>query len=278
MSVSSFHALIVGANRPVGQFLTRSLAGQNVTYKGYGLEQRERVSVLAPGKPFLILVPSLFHSEDYAHIPFWLEQAKEEDIPVVMLSSLAVFRAKADIAWKEEDGDYADSEVAQDLLALEQLVSSHHRHLILRVGQGFSLMADDFANRLLSRIRDEQTLTVDMQRRFSPTPADDVAEVLIAMLKQASCSDELWGIYHFCGVEPVSSYAFAEALLAEAGQYENLANVALKSQEGESLPAIWVPSGDNTLLFYTFGIKPKAWRKGLSRLVRRYYRADSEAV
>ena len=79
-------------------------------------------------------------------------------------------------------------------------------------------------------------------------------------------------------MEAASSYAFAEALLAEAGQYENLTDVELGSEEGATMPAVWVPQGDTTHLFYTFGIKPKPWRKGLSRLVRRYYRSEEEAV
>jgi len=228
----------------------------------------------AVGKPFFVLVPSLFHPDDYAHVPFWLEQAEEQDVPVVLLSSSAVFRARADAVYQENDEDYADHPLALDLLALEALTRNNRRHLILRIGQGFSLMADDFANRLLTAIRDEHSLSLDMQRKFSPTPADDIAEVILAMLKQAACSDDLWGTYHFCGVEPISSYAFAEALLAEAGQYENLSGVELKSQEGGLMPAVWAPVTDNTLLFHTFGIKPKAWRKGLSRLIRRYYRAE----
>ncbi|MBL33443.1 MAG: hypothetical protein CMI03_16275 [Oceanospirillaceae bacterium] len=278
LSFSSFHSLVVGANRPVGQFLTRILAEQNLSYKGLGLEQRERLGVMGQGRPFFILTPSLFHSEDYQHIPYWLEQARDQDVPVIMLSSLAVFSGPSDDVWKEDDEAYSDKPLAQDLLTLENMVREHTRHIILRTGQGFSLMADDFASRLLTQIRDEQTLTVDMQRRFSPTPADDVADVLLAILKQVACCDDLWGTYHFCGVEPASSYAFAEALLAEAGQYENLSDVELSSQEGSTMPAIWVPQGDTTRLFYTFGIKPKPWRKGLSRLVRRYYRAESEPL
>jgi len=278
LSFSSFHSLVVGANRPVGQFLTRALAEQSIAYKSFGLEQRERLGVVGQGKPFFVLVPSLFHAEDYQHIPFWLEQAREQDIPVVFLSSLAVFTGPSDDVWKEDDAAFSESQLAQDLLALEGMVREHARHIILRTGQGFSLMADDFASRLLNLIRDEQKVTVDMQRRFCPTPADDVADVLLAMLKQAACCDDLWGTYHFCGIEAASSYAFAEALLAEAGQYENLTGVELGSQEGATMPAIWVPQGDTTRLFYTFGIKPKPWRKGLSRLVRRYYRAEQESV
>ena len=162
--------MVVGANRPVGQFLTRILAEQNLSYKGLGLEQRERLGVMGQGRPFFILTPSLFHSEDYQHIPYWLEQARDQDVPVIMLSSLAVFSGPSDDVWKEDDEAYSDKPLAQDLLTLENMVREHTRHIILRTGQGFSLMADDFASRLLTQIRDEQTLTVDMQRRFSPTP------------------------------------------------------------------------------------------------------------
>ncbi len=275
MSISRFYTYIIGANRPVGHFLSRALAAQDLMYKGFGLESRERMTVLAAGKPFFVLVPSLFHPDDYAHLPFWLEQAAEEDVPVVLLSSLAVFPPRPDKGWAEQEETFAHTALAEDLLAIEALTRQNRRHLILRIGQGFSLMTQDFANQLLTLIREQAQPALDMQRKFSPTPADDVADVIIAMLKQASCTDDLWGTYHFCGVEPVSSYAFAEALLAEAGQYEDLGAVKLASQAGGVMPAIWVPSGDDTRLFHTFGIKPKAWRKGLSRLVRRYYRADA---
>lgn len=268
--------MVIGANRPVGQFLTRSLAAQNLSYKGYALDQRERLSVLSAGRPFMVITPSLFHPEDYNHVPYWLEQAEEQDIPVVFLSSLAVYRPRAEGLWREEDDEFADTDLAADLLALENLVRKNHHHLILRIGQGFSFMADDFANRLLTQIREEEIITLDMQKKFSPSSADDISDVLQAMLKQVACCDDLWGTYHFCGVEPVASYAFAEALLAEAGQYEDLSRVDLRSQEGAMMPSVWVPAGDNTHLFYTFGIKPKPWRKGLSRLVRRYYRAEDQ--
>lgn len=271
LSISSFYSFIVGANRPVGHFLSRSLVAQDMMYKGFGLESREKLNILATGKPFLVLLPSLFHEDDFVHVPFWLEQAQEQDIPVLLLSSLAVF---AGSTCSETSTEFADDDMALMLQQIEELTRRNRRHLILRVGQGFSFMTQDYASHLLTQIREQTDVKLDGECKFSPTPADDTADVLIAMLKQAACSDELWGTYHFCGVEPVTSYAFAEALLAEAGQYEDLTKVTLSMEAGATLPPIKVPTGDNTLLFHTFGIKAKAWRKGLSRLVRRYYRAD----
>lgn len=272
LSISSFYSFIVGANRPVGHFLSRSLLAQDMMYKGFGLEGREKLNILATGKPFLVLLPSLFHEDDFAHAPFWLGQAQEQDIPVLLLSSLAVLDGTQ--AFNETSTEFADDDRALMIQQIEELTRRNRRHLILRVGQGFSFMTQDYASHLLTQIREQSHVKLDGQCKFSPTPADDIADVLIAMLKQAACSDELWGTYHFCGVEPVSAYAFAEALLAEAGQYEDLTKVTLSMEDGATLPPIKVPSGDNMLLFHTFGIKAKAWRKGLSRLVRRYYRAE----
>lgn len=269
---TSFQVFVIGANRPVGQFLTQNLSEQNYVYRGLSLDSHERINLLSSGRPFLVLVPSIFHPDDFAQVPFWLEQAAEHDIPVIMLSSLMVLDEGSEPAVSESMTALRQSPLAQDLYAIESMVRKNQRHLILRVGQGFSLMMHDFSHVVLTQLRETGSCTLDMQRRFSPTPVDDIADVLLAVLKQISCCDDLWGTYHFSGVEPVSAYAFAEALLAEAGQYEDFSNAELFSQAQGLIPEQWVPIGDNTKLFHTFGIKPKSWRKGLSRLVRRHYR------
>ncbi|AHK16628.1 dTDP-4-keto-L-rhamnose reductase [Thalassolituus oleivorans R6-15] len=274
LAISSFHTHIIGANRPVGKCLTRLLAEQNFMYKGVSLESRERQGLQSSGRPVYVLTPSVYNPEDFQHLEFWIDQARSEDAAIVLLSSMAVIEATNGTLVDETWHVFSDTQVAQHLLAIEELVRQNPQHLILRAGQVFSLMNDDFATRLLTAIRHEQILTVDMKRHIAPTPADDVAEVMLAMFKQASCADHLWGTYHFSGVEPVSSYAFAEALLSEARQYENLGAAELHSQEGGQVPYVWTPLSDNTLLFHSFGIKPKAWRKGLSRLIRQYYRVD----
>lgn len=270
---TGFSPLVAGADRPVGQHLIRLLQQQDYFYKGLSLESRERLPATG-AMPVLVLLPSMWRSDDLEHIPYWLDLAQQEDMPVLLVSSMSVYKAAVDTSYRESDDAFDNSQLAQTLLQLEQKAQANPRHLILRQAQGFSLQGGDYASEWLNRMRSHSLLEFDMQRPFNPTPADDIAEVLLAMLKQSFCVDGLWGTYHFGGVEPVSSYAFAEALLAEASQYEDLSQTDLRSREGGIMPSIWAPQSNHTLLFHTFGIQPKAWRQGLSRLVRRFYRAE----
>lgn len=274
MPVNPFYTLIIGADRPLGQCVARTLAADSLHYKSYAITGRERINVQSSGQPFFVLTPSVASLSDIDDAFYWVDALEEHDAPIVLVSSLAVFAplaAGGKIA--ESSTRYANSGQAQRLLALEERVRQCRRYLILRVGQSFSVQSGDFAHALLTALRDRGAVTVDDVELFNPTPDDDIAAVLLAMLKQADCSDQLWGTYHFCGVEPVSAFGFAEALLAEASQYEDLSHVRLESETGSFRPAWHVPCGDVTLLFHTFGIKRRPWRPGLGRLLRRYYRA-----
>lgn len=271
--INRFQTYVVGANRPVGQFLTRMLASQDLPYTGFSFENKEKLKVNTASTPFLVLLPSVENKEDLQHAGFWVEQAQEHDIPILLLSSLVVYPA-SESEWREQDDTYSSHPLAQDFLTLEQQVSQNRRHLILRAGAVFSLMGKDFANQLFVAMRAQEELILDSQTLFNPTPADDAADVVLAMLKQANCVDSLWGTYHFNAVEPVASYQFAQALLAEAGHYEALDKCKIEASETGGKPDLWIPSSDNTKLFHQFGVKPKAWRKGLSRLVKRYYQIE----
>lgn len=275
MTHQRFSTYVIGAERPVGHYLTRLLASESYLYKGVSLEVRDRLGPQAGGRPFIVITPSMQRIEDFAHVRHWIDVAKEDDIPIIILSSLALFAHDGERAKTEQDETTAEHELAQALVIIEAAAREHPRHIILRQGQTFSMMADDFATDILTQIRTLPALDLDNKRRFNPTAADDVAQVLLAIMKQAACSEEVWGTYHCCGVEPITSYGFAEALLAEARQYEDLGEVVLTSSDQGFRPAIWAPVGDNTHVFHTFGIRTKPWRKALSRLLRNYYQVPS---
>lgn len=273
MSTSSFQTYVIGGNQPVGQQLARNLSSQGLMYKSIALESRDKLA-MSSGQPFFVITPNVSDIDDLAHAAFWLERAKEMDACVLLLSSLALFPYRVGHQVSESEEEFAGTELAENLQQLEAMTRTNERHVILRAGQLFSLQSDDFASQLLAHARAGEPLYVDMQRLFDPTPVDDVAEVLLAVLRQLACSDELFGTYHFSGVEPVSAFSFAEALMALASQYEDFSKVELGSQEGGLMPQVWTASSDNTLLFHTFGIKPKAWRQGLGRQLQRYYRVE----
>jgi|TARA_B110000211_G_scaffold52811_1_gene58248 dTDP-4-dehydrorhamnose reductase len=273
LGISSFHSHIIGADRPVGKHLTRLLAEQNLIYRGVSIESTERPHLQSSARPVYILTPSLLNPRDIEASRFWLQRAKDEDALVIFVSTLAVYKARSGETNETITPDQ-DNELAHCFTELEALAQQNPQHIILRVGQLFSLESEDFAGKVLNHIRTTPDLALDMQKLFQPTPVDDVASVIVAILRQVNCSDNLWGTYHFTGVEATSSYGFAEALLSEASQYEDLSSACLTTQEGGMMPDVWTPVSDQTHLFYTFGIKKKPWRQGLARLIKSYYRAD----
>lgn len=262
---------IIGAEYPVGQCLAELANELALPYSSSRLDNREIpvVPMGASATPLAIIAVAGEDESLSKHISDWIELLIDNDIPIVLLSSAKVFTYN-EVGSLENDPMTGDSR----LIALEDKVRQQFRHLVLRVNQPFSLLAGDFAVQLLADARSSGCLKLDDLIRIAPTPVDDIAHIIHALLQQINCDESLWGTYHYCGVESTTEYAFAEVLLAEARQYEDLANVTLEvldDEECESSETIL----DSKLIKHTFGVQPKPWRQALTRLVRRYYRADS---
>ncbi len=267
------HWFIIGAEFPVGQCLANLASELALPYSSRRLDNREQLSVLVgmPSTPLAILAVSGEEAGATEHLSQWIDLLIEQDIPMVLLSSAKVFDYN-------EVGSLENDEMTGDekLISLENQARKQLRHLIVRVNQPFSLLTSDYAVTLLAKARSQQTLSLDNLIRIAPTPADDIADVIYALLQQISCDESLWGTYHYCSVESTTEYGFAEVLLAEARQYENLAHVSLEElAEEKCRPSETIL--DSKLIKHTFGIKPRPWRQALSRLMRRYYRADEKS-
>ena len=273
-SGSNRHWFVIGAEFPVGQFLVDLATEKAQPYSTRRLSSREplTVPVGAQAIPLAIIAVAGDDDERYAEVREWLSLIVEQDIPVVLLSSAKVF-AYDEVGSVETDEPTGDAA----LIDLETLARRQSRHLILRVNQPFSLLNKDFAVELMATARDQETLILDNLTRMAPTPADDIALVLRAMLQQISCDEGLWGTYHYCAVESTTLYAFGEVLIAEARQYEDISNVHL-DEMSESDCVAQETILDSKYIMHTFGIKPRPWRVALSRLMRRYYKADQNDI
>jgi dTDP-4-dehydrorhamnose reductase len=266
------HWFIIGAEFPVGQCLAELASELALPYSSRRLDSRQSLTVPVgmPSTPLAILAVAGEDAETVGHLEEWIELLLEQDIPMVLLSSAKVFDYN-EVGSLEDDAMTGDKR----LISIENEVRQQLRHLIVRVNQPFSLLTGDYAVQLLAKARSEGSLTLDNLIRIAPTPADDIAQVIYALLQQIACDESLWGTYHYCSVESTTEYAFAEVLLAEARQYEDLAHVVLEElDDDECQPSETIL--DSKLIKHNFGIKPKPWRKALSRLIRRYYRATDK--
>ena len=109
-----------------------------------------------------------------------------------------------------------------------------------------------------------------------PTPVDDAARVILAVLKQLDCQSPLWGTYHYGGHETTTSLALGQAVLSEARNFRsNLVGEVIAQAHAARPDAVEEPQHAVLAckkILHTFGVKPRAWRTALPHLLDRYYR------
>ncbi|NQD93821.1 sugar nucleotide-binding protein, partial [Pseudomonas sp. CrR25] len=160
---------------------------------------------------------------------------------------------------------------------LEQSVrAACPRHVLLRFGWLLDDSPDGLLGRFLARAEQDEALFLADDRRGNPTPVDDAARVILAVLKQLDCQTPLWGTYHYGGHEATTSLALGQAVLSEARNFRHSLVEELSAQ-AHAARADAADEPQHAVLackkiLHTFGIKPRAWRAGLPSLLDRYYR------
>ena len=84
--------------------------------------------------------------------------------------------------------------------------------MLLRFGWLLDDSRDGVLGRVLQRLEQSEAILLADDRRGNPTPADDAARVILAVLKQLDCQAPLWGTYHYGGHEASTPLLVAQAL------------------------------------------------------------------
>jgi dTDP-4-dehydrorhamnose reductase len=202
---------------------------------------------------------------------------QHHNIVLMQPSSYRVFDGSRATAYSEKDEPIPLGARGQALLRIEQSVrASCPQHLLLRFGWLLDDSVDGVLGRFLTRAESPQTLFMADDRRGNPTPVDDAARVILAVLKQLDCEAPLWGVYHYAGHEATTPLALGQAVLTEARLLHPLA-VEAPTAQAHAAGADVSDEPQHAVLackkiLHTFGIKPRAWRAGLPNLLDRYYR------
>lgn len=196
------------------------------------------------------------------------------DIALLQLSSNSVFDGQGGEVFSEEDLAEPISDAGKQALAIEKIVADVcAKHLVLRVGWVFSSHSEDDVSRLLTLAQGNDRLQLSNDKMLCPTSVCDIATVILAMVQQSRYAT-LWGTYHYCSAETTTLFKFAEVLVAEARQFENLSVDEIIPDSSHDMNAVFAqtsPKMTTKKILYTFGIKPKPWRQALSRVLRRRY-------
>lgn len=205
------------------------------------------------------------------------ELCQYHEIRLLQPSSYRVFDGSRVTAYSEKEEPVPLGVRGQALWRIEQRVRALcPRHVLLRFGWLLDESPDGRLGRFLLRAERDEGIALADDRRGNPTPVDDAARVILAVLKQLDCQTPLWGTFHYGGHEATTSLALGQAVLSEARNFRSNLLDEITAQAHAARPDAAEEPQHAVLackkILHTFGIKPRAWRSALPNLLDRYYR------
>ncbi|AMO55137.1 hypothetical protein GZ77_11835 [Endozoicomonas montiporae] len=197
------------------------------------------------------------------------------NIILIHASSYRVFDGEKQEPYSEKDPTNPIGVLGTSRLQAEQQIRERcPEHIILRLSWVISDRRPNLLRRQAEQMVKHREVYVTPDQLGCPTPASDVARVIVAVLQQVNCGAKAWGTYHYCASEPVSESGFAEIMIAEASQFwelkvRKLIMAKMDSREGFKPPAN--ATFHCTKILNTFGVHARPWRNALSDIIRLYH-------
>lgn len=293
---------LIGADSPLGQALQKTFetsgrhSVQALTLASSRFKsERQAKKAVRRGKPHVVVdlrISALFGAGEGVQAPdiercHWLAKACEHSgMLYLLLSRDRVFSGKVQRPLRETDSCDAEDDTGLALIEAERRIGeAAPSACILRTGPLFSGLGDNLLSATLDTLREARHATFDDADQFCPSSVDDVARVIGAILDQFSVGAEAAGIFHYCSADRTTRFGFAEVLLAAAGQFADLGDVALTAlSNGGSGAGSSDGSGEGTsegtrrsrtlecgAVRDRFAIKQVPWRGLVGDSVKRYF-------
>lgn len=192
------------------------------------------------------------------------------NVPLVHLSTDYVFDGRKGEPYTEEDpvsplNVYGLSKAAGESLVLAR----HEAALVVRTAWLFGSVGGNFIRAILRRALSGDVLRVVADQRGSPTPAPDLAALLLLLCRRIAEGEQLSGIVHLAGWPDVTWHALAEAAVAVALPPAHRPPIAAIATA--DYPTAARRPADSRLactrLWGTYGLERPDWRRSLPRIV-----------
>ena len=197
------------------------------------------------------------------------------DIPMLHLSNCYVFDGEKKLGYNENDEPNPKGVYGYYSLAGEEAVRKHQSHIIMRSGWLFGKHKIGLIKSWIRSTKNHHGELTVSRRRFSPTSTDDMASAILAVTQQVDCDANIWGTYHYSGLEIKKEIEFARQVLKYAANHdEEIYQLLENTKIHENLPRL--PELPNSTLsskkiFDTFGIKHKSWHGDLQKTIKTLY-------
>ncbi len=283
--------LLLGADSLLGQAILRLAAAEFIAINAVerpaqGWQAEQLKGWFAEYQPDAVINLAFYHqhfqlgSNDGSNLALQrkfgkelIALSKQADSLLFLLSSARVFDGLKTTGYTEKDATAPGDALGQLHVDLEkQLKENCRRHIMLRLGWVLDTSADGQLVKLLDQLHSQEPLQLAEEWRGNPTPVGDAARVILGILKQLDCTDDLYGTYHYGSSEASSWISFAKSLVQELMAAKRLEHVpTIRSVPfDQQLDSAWEPQNAVLLsrrLLMTFGIKPRAWRTQLPELL-----------
>ena len=145
---------------------------------------------------------------------------KKHNVVLLHLSTDYVFDGTKKTPYLEEDPTNPLNVYGASKLKGEQYIStSCSKHFIIRTSWLYSQYGHNFLNSMLQFANQKKVLTITTQQKGTPTNANDVAQVLVSIIKTGNAR---YGIYHFSNQGEATWYDFATAIFKATGEIDTV--------------------------------------------------------
>ncbi len=144
----------------------------------------------------------------------------EHNVVLLHISTDYVFDGTKETPYQEKDPTNPLNVYGASKLKGEQYIStSCSKHFIIRTSWLYSLYGHNFLNSMLQFATQKKALTITTQQKGTPTNANDVAQILITIIKTGNTR---YGVYHFSNQGEGTWYDFARAIFKATGEIDSV--------------------------------------------------------
>jgi dTDP-4-dehydrorhamnose reductase len=283
--------IVLGASGQLGSALLHTGCGERepvigLTRADLDIADRNAVlSILTALRPDLVINAAAYtavdRAEDEAAHAFAVnrdgaayvgEACASLDVPLIHLSTDYVFDGRSEPRpYREDDAPAPLSVYGLSKAAGESLVRARHeRSVVLRTSWLFGMNGKNFVRTILGLARERSELRIVADQIGCPTPAADLA-IAIRAIGQLMLEEHVFaGFFHFAGLEPISWYGFAEAILNAAAsrlpRKPRLISITTPEYPTPARRPAYSVLDCGKLA--TRGIKQRSWRPALSTAIK----------
>jgi len=197
------------------------------------------------------------------------------NIPLLHLSNSYVFDGEKKLGYNENDEPNPQGVYGRYSLEGELAVQTHHAHIIIRSGWLFGMHKKGLIKSWIGTAKKTEGRVQVARRRFSPTHTGAIADAILAVCQQLDCDANVWGTYHYSGLETKKESEFVEQTLKYAANhdesiYQLLDRMEFIEREAKA-PEIHNSTLSSKKIFDTFGIKQKSWHGDLQQTIKSLY-------